>query len=152
MGRAFASFTAPYVGRYAPSQRSGGVEMSDLRYLDWPFFEPRHAALQAELDAWANENISQDAHGDVDAGLPRPGRGPRRRRLAAARGRRHRLRRRRDVIDVRGLSLGREILGRSSALADFALAMQGLGCRCDRCSADVRSGSSPAAGCRGAGP
>jgi hypothetical protein len=24
--------------------------MSDTRYLDWPFFEPRHAQLQRELD------------------------------------------------------------------------------------------------------
>ena len=36
-------------------------------YLDWPFFEPRHAALARELDAWATEHLAH-AHGDdVDA-------------------------------------------------------------------------------------
>jgi hypothetical protein len=41
--------------------------MADTDYLNWPFFEPRHAALARELDAWAAENIA-DAHGaDVDA-------------------------------------------------------------------------------------
>jgi len=41
--------------------------VSDLAYLDWPFFEPRHAALARELDAWAGEHVI-DAHGkDVDA-------------------------------------------------------------------------------------
>jgi acyl-CoA dehydrogenase len=40
--------------------------MSDTRYLDWPFFESRHVEMQRELDAWAREHISQDAHADVD--------------------------------------------------------------------------------------
>ena len=40
--------------------------MSDTRYLDWPFFEARHVEMQRELDAWAREHISQDAHADVD--------------------------------------------------------------------------------------
>ena len=41
--------------------------MSDTKYLDWPFFEPRHVQMQRELDAWAHEHISQHAHADVDA-------------------------------------------------------------------------------------
>ncbi len=41
--------------------------MSDTSYLQWPFFEPHHAELAKQLDAWASANISQ-AHGsDVDA-------------------------------------------------------------------------------------
>ncbi len=27
--------------------------MPDATYLDWPFFDERHRALAAELDAWA---------------------------------------------------------------------------------------------------
>ena len=41
--------------------------MSDTRYLDWPFFEPRHVQMQRELDTWAHEHVSQHAHADVDA-------------------------------------------------------------------------------------
>jgi acyl-CoA dehydrogenase len=38
-----------------------------MNHLDWPFLEPRHAALARELDAWASEHLVQ-AHGaDVDA-------------------------------------------------------------------------------------
>jgi acyl-CoA dehydrogenase len=101
--------------------------VSDLRYLDWPFFEPHHAALQAELDAWAQANISQDAHGDVDAAC---------RSLVKALGAGGWLRHAvagtahggaADVIDTRMLCLLRETLARHSGLADFAFAMQGLG-------------------------
>lgn len=101
--------------------------MSDLRYLDWPFFEPHHAALQAELDAWAQANISQDAHGDVDAAC---------RSLVKALGAGGWLRHAvagtahggaADVLDTRTLCLLRETLARHSGLADFAFAMQGLG-------------------------
>ena len=41
--------------------------MADTRYLDWPFFEPRHAELARTLDDWAGRHIA-DTHGaDVDA-------------------------------------------------------------------------------------
>ena len=63
--------------------------MSDTRYLDWPFFEPRHVQMQRELDAWAREHVSQDAHADVDGGCGRLDRAGRRQDPAsmAARGR-----------------------------------------------------------------
>jgi len=101
--------------------------MSDTRYLDWPFFEPRHVAMQQELDAWAKAHISQDAHTDVDAEC---------RALVSALGQAGWLRHAvagvayggaGDVLDTRALCLMRETLARHSGLADFAFAMQGLG-------------------------
>ncbi len=101
--------------------------MSDIRYLDWPFFEPRHAALQAELDTWAKANISQDPHGDVDAAC---------RDLVKSLGQGGWLRHAvagadyggaGETLDTRTLCLMRETLARHSGLADFAFAMQGLG-------------------------
>lgn len=101
--------------------------MSDMRYLDWPFFEPRHAALARELDAWAAEHLGM-AHGhDVDAAC---------RALVAALGEagwlRHAVGGRDyggalDAIDTRSICLIRETLARHAGLADFAFAMQGLG-------------------------
>ena len=101
--------------------------MSDIRYLDWPFFEPRHVAMQHELDAWAKTHISQDAHTDVDGEC---------RALVSALGQAGWLRHAvagvayggaGDVLDTRALCLMRETLARHSGLADFAFAMQGLG-------------------------
>ena len=41
--------------------------MADKSYLAWPFFEPRHAELEAALDAWAGAHV-RGLHGsDVDA-------------------------------------------------------------------------------------
>ena len=101
--------------------------MSDTRYLDWPFFEPRHVQMQRELDAWAREHISQDAHADVDGEC---------RALVAALGEGGWLGHAvagtayggaGDTLDTRALCLMRETLARHSGLADFAFAMQGLG-------------------------
>jgi hypothetical protein len=40
--------------------------MADTTYLDWPFFEPRHAELARSLDQWA-ANTSTRTHGsDLD--------------------------------------------------------------------------------------
>ena len=101
--------------------------MSDTSYLDWPFFEPRHAALAQELDAWAGQHLVA-AHGtDVDAAC---------RSLVAQLGGagwlRHAVGGRDyggalDVIDTRAICLVRETLARHAGLADFAFAMQGLG-------------------------
>ncbi|TYZ40064.1 acyl-CoA dehydrogenase, partial [Ralstonia solanacearum] len=41
--------------------------MSDLDYLQWPFFDDRHRGLAAELDAWAAEHIPHGHGADVDA-------------------------------------------------------------------------------------
>jgi alkylation response protein AidB-like acyl-CoA dehydrogenase len=104
-----------------------GHKMSDTHYLDWPFFEPRHAALARALDAWATQHISQDHGADVYAqcqalvkalgaggwlghavgGTAYGGAG--------------------EAIDTRAICLIRETLARHSGLADFAFAMQGLG-------------------------
>ena len=101
--------------------------MSDTRYLDWPFFEPRHVQMQRELDAWAREHITQDAHADVDGEC---------RALVAALGDGGWLRHAvagtayggaGETLDTRALCLMRETLARHSGLADFAFAMQGLG-------------------------
>jgi alkylation response protein AidB-like acyl-CoA dehydrogenase len=101
--------------------------MSDTKYLDWPFFEPRHAQMQRELDAWAREHITQDAHADVDGEC---------RALVAALGDGGWLAHAvagtayggaGDTLDTRALCLMRETLARHSGLADFAFAMQGLG-------------------------
>ncbi|MBB5505212.1 acyl-CoA dehydrogenase family protein [Paraburkholderia atlantica] len=95
--------------------------------LAWPFFEPRHRELAAGIDAWCRANLKHQEHGDTDAicrllvrelgqagwlkygvgGVAYGGHG--------------------DTIDTRAVCLLRETLARYSGLADFALAMQGLG-------------------------
>ncbi|MGF6964332.1 acyl-CoA dehydrogenase [Paraburkholderia sp. WC7.3g] len=95
--------------------------------LAWPFFEPRHRELAAGIDAWCRTHLTHEEHGDTDAtcrllvrelgqagwlkygvgGLAYGGHG--------------------DTIDTRAVCLLRETLARYSGLADFALAMQGLG-------------------------
>ena len=92
-------------------------------HLDWPFFEPRHRALEAALSRWCTEHLADVPHDDVDttcrrlvkqlgeagwlqhAIAPKPG----------------------DAIDTRAICLLRETLARHHGLADFAFAMQGLG-------------------------
>ena len=101
--------------------------MADTAYLEWPFFEPHHARLARELDAWAAGNLDP-AHGrDVDAAC---------RKLVAALGRGGWLRHAvggaawggvGEQVDTRAICLIRETLARHAGLADFAFAMQGLG-------------------------
>ncbi len=101
--------------------------MNPLEHLRWPFFEDRHRAFAAALDAWAASEV-RDAHGvDVDALC---------RRLVRQLGDAGWLRPTvagtahggaADVIDTRMLCLARETLARHAGLADFAFAMQGLG-------------------------
>jgi acyl-CoA dehydrogenase len=95
--------------------------------LAWPFFEERHRVLAAGIRAWAREHLAHVPHDDVDtacralvrklgqAGWLRYGVG------GAAYGGHG------DAIDTRAVCLLRETLARHSGLADFALAMQGLG-------------------------
>ena len=100
--------------------------MADIRYLDWPFFEPRHRALAREVDAWAAANVGAH-HGDVDAHC---------KALVRALGQAGWLRHAvagsayggaGEAIDTRAICLLRETLARHDGLADFAFAMQGLG-------------------------
>ena len=99
--------------------------MSDKSFLTWPFFEDRHRALAAELDAWAAGTLSGLDHSDTDETC---------RKLVAMLGRDGWLTHSapdpanpESRIDVRTLCLIRETLGRHDGLADFAFAMQGLG-------------------------
>lgn len=96
--------------------------MPDKTFLDWPFFEPRHRAWAAEIEAWAAAHAEalSDEH-DADASVLR---------LARAMGEAGLLRMpcpEDGRLDVRALCLARDILARHAGLADFAFAMQGLG-------------------------
>jgi len=106
--------------------------MADKTFLGWPFFDDGHRALAAELERWAGESLPPLLDGseeNLDAVYACV------RRIVEALGKAGLLRvcvpraygGTRDGLDVRSLCLARETLGRASGLADFALAMQGLG-------------------------
>jgi acyl-CoA dehydrogenase len=106
--------------------------MADTSYLAWPFFDDGHRDFAREVERWAAENLprllagAEDSPDAVYACVAR---------LVAELGKSGLLRvcvpraygGLRENLDVRSLCLAREILGRASGLADFALAMQGLG-------------------------
>jgi len=106
--------------------------MSDAGCLAWPFFDDEHRGYARELGRWASEALPALSVGDdespdaVCADVAR---------LVAGMGKAGLLRvcapraygGLREGLDVRSLCLARETLARSSGLADFALAMQGLG-------------------------
>ncbi|MEO5614075.1 MAG: acyl-CoA dehydrogenase family protein [Cypionkella sp.] len=95
--------------------------MPDQSFLSWPFFEDRHRALAAALEAWAAAHLPVD-HGDVDMAcrglVAMLGAGGWLQHSGAGLG---------EKLDVRSLCLIRETLARHDGLADFAFAMQGLG-------------------------
>ncbi len=99
--------------------------MADRSFLDWPFFEDRHRAFAAALEAWAEANGDVlHLHGDHDLDgdcrtilKALAGGGWLRNAVPDADGK----------LDVRTLCLTRETLARRSGLADFVFAMQGLG-------------------------
>ena len=104
--------------------------MTAQPHLDWPFFEPHHKTLAADLDRWARSEVGA-AHvtdgTDVDeicrglvrqlgqAGWLKYAVGGTQYGASA------------DAIDTRSICLIRETLARHSGLADFVFAMQGLG-------------------------
>jgi acyl-CoA dehydrogenase len=101
--------------------------MADIDYLQWPFFEERHAQLARSLDAWALDHLGHEHGSDVDQAC---------RTLVAQLGKAGWLRHAVggtawggvvDAIDTRAICLIRETLARHAGLADFAFAMQGLG-------------------------
>ncbi|GAB4148811.1 MAG: acyl-CoA dehydrogenase family protein [Sphingomonadales bacterium] len=96
-------------------------------HLDWPFYGPEHRALAAELDGFiAAGGLGQIDHRDADGAC---------KTLVKALGDagflRHCVPRGfggvAEAIDSRALCILRETLGYHDGLADFALAMQGLG-------------------------
>jgi acyl-CoA dehydrogenase len=102
--------------------------MADRSFLSWPFFDEAHRALAAKLDAWTAQHIAPHEHDerDVDALSASFVRmlgsaGWLKYAVPKAYGGHF------DKLDVRSLCLIRETLGRTSGLADFAFAMQGLG-------------------------
>ena len=106
--------------------------MADRSYLAWPFFDDGHREFAQALDGWCGEHLppllvhdeaSLDAVYACAGGLVRElGRaGWLRACVPQAWGGL------REQVDVRSLALARETLARHAGLADFALAMQGLG-------------------------
>jgi acyl-CoA dehydrogenase len=102
--------------------------MADRSFLSWPFFDEAHRALAARLDAWTAAAIAPYEHdeSDVDALSSKfvkmlGDAGWLRYAVPKAHGGHF------DKLDVRSLCLIRETLARTSGLADFAFAMQGLG-------------------------
>jgi acyl-CoA dehydrogenase len=106
--------------------------MADTSFLAWPFFDDGHRAHAREVERWAGQALPpllSGAEDGPDAVYACVG------RLVAELGKAGLLRvcvpaaygGLREQLDVRSLCLAREILGRASGLADFALAMQGLG-------------------------
>ena len=90
----------------------------DTSWLDWPFLEDRHRALARDVEAWASENVRENAEDDVDAACRAYVK-----TLGAAGWLAHCV----GSIDTRAICIIRETLARHSGLADFAFAMQGLG-------------------------
>ena len=101
--------------------------MADATYLDWPFFELRHATLAHEINAWATQNLAHEHGPDLDGECRVLVKS-----LGAAGWLAHAVAGREnggtaEAIDTRAICLMRETLARHSGLADFAFAMQGLG-------------------------
>ncbi len=99
--------------------------MADRSFLDWPFFEERHAVFYDALDRWAGRNLADLDHTDLDGCC---------RAIAEKLGEADWLlhtavdpQDRERPLDVRSLCLTRETLARHDGLADFVFAMQGLG-------------------------
>ena len=102
--------------------------MADTSFHDWPFFNADHRALAAAIADWTAREIAPHEHeeGDVEALSRRfvtmlGEAGWLAYAVPASHGGRF------DGLDVRSLCLIRETLARTSGLADFAFAMQGLG-------------------------
>ncbi|WP_054933093.1 acyl-CoA dehydrogenase family protein [Paraburkholderia caribensis] len=95
--------------------------------LAWPFFEARHRELAEAIETWAVQHLAHVPHDDADTTC---------RQLVRALGEAGWLKYgvggtqhggHGDAIDTRAVCLLRETLAKHDGLADFALAMQGLG-------------------------
>jgi acyl-CoA dehydrogenase len=100
--------------------------MSLTETLSWPFFEEHHRRFADELARWADRTLPGLPHDDVDEAC---------RARVAALGKAGFLKAcvpaeyggLHPKLDVRTLCIAREILAFRDGLADFAVAMQGLG-------------------------
>ncbi|HUF27283.1 MAG TPA: acyl-CoA dehydrogenase family protein [Gemmatimonadaceae bacterium] len=115
-----------------PTAEAPRVLAPGLEHLEWPFFEDEHRELARAVGEWAGREVHEPpasmsaSHGEVDAEC---------RALVRLLGEAGWLRHvvpaphggLNERVDARSLCLLRESLARRSALADFALAMQGLG-------------------------
>ena len=98
--------------------------MNKIGHLSWPFLEPRHRDLAVAFADWVGREIvslAADGEADIDTTcrtlVARLGAGGWLNHCASDTG----------TLDVRTLCLLRETLAYHWGLADFALAMQGLG-------------------------
>jgi len=99
--------------------------MADKTYLDWPFLDDKHRHLKSELSAWCDDYSFE--HGDNVDDICR--------QLVTDLGQAGWLKHcvpgewggAAEKLDVRSIALCRETLAYHSGLADFSLAMQGLG-------------------------
>lgn len=101
--------------------------MDNLNHVEWPFFDDRHRELAPRIDAWARNHLHETHGADTDATCRAMVR-----KLGAAGWLRYGIGGvayggHGDTIDTRAVCLLREILASHSGLADFALAIQGLG-------------------------
>jgi acyl-CoA dehydrogenase len=93
--------------------------MDRFAHYGWPFFEPRHAILAREAEAWACANLAH-AHGeDADRICKRLVQD-----LGCAGFLSHCVT---ETPDVRSIAILREVFAYHAGLADFAFVMQGLG-------------------------
>lgn len=105
--------------------------MMHSNHLDWPFLEPRHRTLAAEVDQWAGRNLQAHPKDDSVQSIDEACRQLVRQlgdggwlKYAIGGGAYGAAG---EAIDNRAVCLIRETLARYSGLADFAFAMQGLG-------------------------
>ena len=102
--------------------------MDRFAHYGWPFFEPKHAPLAREAEAWAKDNLGH-AHGDnADAICKRLVQD-----LGCAGYLNHCVS---EKPDVRSIAILREVLAYHAGLADFAFVMQSA---CATASASIAS-------------
>lgn len=92
--------------------------MDRFAHLNWPFFDPPHAALSRGVDTWASAHLAHAHRDDADAICRRLVKD-----LGAAGYLKYCVN---ETPDVRSIALIRETLAYHAGLADFSFVMQGL--------------------------
>lgn len=108
------------------------TELTIPSHLEWPFFEPHHRELAAELEQWARCHVGHEEAADHSVAAVDQACRELVRRLGEGGWLRYAVGGKAyggsgNAIDTRAVCLIRETLARHSGLADFAFAMQGLG-------------------------